>query len=223
MSGDVTPYTNLLTSEHNQKPNFVASVTASVQPFADALAVLSTFPTLFDIDTAVGSQLDIVGEWIGASRELAIPLTGVYFAWDTAGLGWDEGYWQGPFDPSTGLVSLNDTDYRTLLLAKIANNLWDGTVPNAYQFLAPVFPDNLIIIQDNGDMSMYIGVLGPSLDAVKTSLLENGYLDLKPAGVRIAGYLTQSVPNAPLFGFDVENSTISGWDVGGWATITGGS
>ena len=70
---------------------------------------------------------------------------------------------------------------------------------------------------------MYIGVLGPALDAVTTSLLENGYLNVQPAGVRIDGYITQSVPGAPLFGFDVENSTMSGWDVGAWATITGGS
>lgn len=222
MSGNVQPYLDLITSEHASKPNFIASVTVSIQPFADALALLNTFPTLWDIDTAVGAQLDTVGQWIGQSRYLEIPLVGVYFAWDTAGLGWDQGYWQGPFDPSSGVVALNDTDYRTLLLAKIANNVWDGTIPSAYEFLAPVFPNNLLIIQDKHDMGMYIGILGPALDAVTTSLLENGYLDVKPAGVRIDGYVTQSVAGKPLFGFDAENSTISGWDVGAWATITGG-
>ena len=223
MSGDVTPYTNLLTSEHNQKPNFVASVTASVQPFADALAVLSTFPKLFDIDTAVGSQLDVVGQWIGASRELAIPLTGVYFAFDTAGVGFDQGTWLGPFDSTTSLTSLPDDSYRTFLRAKIANNQWDGTIPSAYEFLDPVFPGDQVVIQDYQDMTMLVGVIGSaSLNAVTTALLENGYLDVKPMGVRINGYVTPSVPGSPLFGFDVENSTISGFDVGGWALITGG-
>ena len=222
MSGDVTPYTNLLTSEHNQKPNFVASVTASVQPFADALAVLSTFPTLFDIDTAVGSQLDVVGEWIGASRELAIPLTGVYFAFDTAGVGFDQGTWLGPYDSTTALTSLPDDAFRTLLRAKIANNQWSGTVPDAYALLDNLFAGNTVLIQDNGDMTMLLGIAGATLPAVQQALLENGYLDIKPVGVRISGYISPSVPG-PLFGFDVENSTISGFDVGGWALITGGA
>ena len=221
MSGSVTPYINLLTSEHNQKPNFVASVTASVQPFADALAVLSTFPALFDIDTAVGSQLDVVGEWIGASRELAIPLTGVYFSFDTAGLGFDQGAWLGPYNNSSYLLSLPDDTYRILLYAKIANNQWGGTVPSAYAALAPAFPGNQVIIQDNGDMTMLLGVTGAALNAVTTALLQNGYLDIKPVGVRITNYVTQNV-SAPFFGLDAETSGVSGFDVGGWATLTGG-
>lgn len=223
MTGSVIPYLALIAPEHAQKPNFLASVTAAIQPFADQISVLSTFPTLWDIDNAVGDQLDTIGEWVGQSRNLAVPLTGVYFSFGVAGLGFGQGTWQGEFDPTSGLVSLPDDAYRTLLKAKIGNNHWDGSIEAAYAFLDPLFPGDSTIIQDNQDMSMLLGIIGPNaLTAVETALLENGYLDVKPAGVRINGYVSPSVPNAPFFGFGVENSTISGFGVGGWAIITGG-
>lgn len=222
MSADITSYTDLIPSEHNSKPNFMAVLAAIVQPVADISAVIESLPTVFDIDYAVGKQLDDVGLWIGQSRNLKVPLTGVYFALDDAIVGLDQGYLQGPYDPTSGLVSLNDDSYRQLLRAKIAANQWDGTIPSAYAFLAPVFPNNTIIIQDNGDMSMYVGTIGPALDAVTTSLLENGYLSVKPAGVSISGFVTSSVSGDPIFGLDADTTSIGGLDHGAMATITGG-
>lgn len=224
MAGDITPYTSLITSEHAERPKFMAVIAALLQPLADIKATIESIPSLFDLDVAVGVQLDTVGEWIGQSRYLSVPLTDVYFSLDTTGLGFDEGTWLGPFDPVTGLVALPDDAYRTLLRAKIANNQWDGTIPGAYRFLAAVFPGNTVFIQDNQDMSMYVGVVGPvPLDAVAYALLTGGYLDVKPSGVRIAGYVSPSVPATPIFGFDVDNSIISGFDIGSFANITGES
>jgi hypothetical protein len=39
---------------------------------------------------------------------------------------------------------------------------------------------------------------------------------LKPEAVHINGYYVTSNPGGPLFGFDVENNLISGFDVGAW-------
>ena len=216
-------YTSLITSEHNDKPNFMAVIAALCQPFVDGQAVLNAMPQDYDIDTAVAAQLDTVGLWVGQSRNITTPLTGVYFALDTAGVGLDQGTWFGPFDSTTGLTSLPDDSYRVLLKAKIANNQWAGNVPDAYVFLDQVFPGDQAFIQDNGDMTMLLGVVGSTpLNAVTYALLTNGYLDVKPVGVRINYYVTPSVVGAPIFGFDVENTTISGLDVGGWATLAGG-
>jgi hypothetical protein len=225
MSGDITPYTSLVTSEHSDKPHFIAAISALVQPFADQAAVLQSMPGLYDIDVAAGTQLDAVGEWVGVSRNLQVPLTGVYFALDTSGVGLDQGIWQGPFDPSTELDVLPDSIYRQVLYARIANNQWDGTVPTAYKFMQPVFPaGSQFFIQDNGDMSMYVGVLGATpLPPIYQALLTGGDFNIKPAGVRINGYVTPSVPGDPVFGFDADGSVIGGLDHGCWPTITGGS
>ena len=224
MTGDVTPYTDKITSEHSSRPNFMATVATCCQPLADMIGVVTGMPTLYDLDYAVGSQLDATGQWIGQSRQLDEPLTGVYFSLDAPTLGLDQGSLMGPFDPTNGLVSLPDAAYRTLLYAKVAANHWDGTVPGAYNVLAQVFPGDTVFIQDNGDMSMLVGLVGPvSLDATTYALLTGGYLAVKPVGVSINGYATSSVLGAPIFGLGADNSTIGGLDHGALATITGGN
>lgn len=218
----VGDYLKLITSEHSDKPNYIATVTALLQPFTDSQNVLAAMPEGYDVDVAVGVQLDAVGLWVGVSRFLTVPLADVWFSFDTLGLGFDEGSWFGPGSKTTGITRLDDEPYRTLIYARIANNQWTGNVPDAYLFLDKVFPDNIPIIQDNQDMSMDYGFAGPPItDPVKLALLYGGYLDVKPAGVRIRNYISPSVAG-PLFGFDIENSTVSGFDVGGWATLTPG-
>lgn len=224
MSGDVTPYLGLVTSEHQGKPNFTATVTTSVQPFADSQDVLASMPALYDLDLAVGAQLDTVGLWIGRTRFLSVPLTNVYFSFDTTGLGFDQGTLFGPFDPTTGLVALPGANYRILLRAVAAANQWDGTIPGAYTIWNTLFAGTGfgILIFDNEDMTMDLALTGPLPDAVTLALFAGGYLSLKPGGVRINNFITPTVPDAPYFGFDLENSGISGFDVGAFGALTPG-
>ena len=225
-SGAWTPpnYTSLITSEHADKPNFMAMIALTTQPFIDQQVALQSMPALFDLDEAVGQQLDMTGQWIGQSRELEVPLTDVYFSFDTVGLGFDEGVWLGPFDPTTELDVLPDDIYRTLLYAKVGNNKWDSTIPDAYSFMAGLFPGSTFFIIDNQDMTMYLGLINSgTISAAAYALFTGNYLDVVPMGVGLLGYIEPSVAGAPVFGFDAENSTISGFDVGAWATITQGS
>lgn len=217
MSADISQYTGLITSEHADKSNFVATVAASVQPLADILATLNGMPTAFDIDNAVDAQLDIVGQWVGITRYVKTPLTGLYFSFDALFVGWDQGLWLGPGDPTAGLTAMPDDIYRLMLKAKIAANQWDGTIPGAYAAWDQLFAAYgfEILIQDNGDMTMILAITGAFNNPAFQDLFSGGYFDLRPAGVLIEGYLYPSA-NAPFFGFDVENSAISGFDVGAW-------
>jgi hypothetical protein len=222
MSGDITPYLALVPSANQAQPNFMATIAATLQPMADGIALYKTMQTLFDVDTAVGDALDAIGAWVGITRNIAVPITNVYFSLDIAGLGLDQGVLMGPYDPSSGLVQLPDAQYRTLIRAKIAANHWDGTNAGAEQVLAPVFPNGTLFIQDNGDMTMFIGYVGQTLDPLTHAIFTGGYLSVKPASVYIRGYATTSVPNAPIFGLDANNRTIGGLDYGALATIVGG-
>ena len=212
-------YLNLITSEHRGKEKFEATVVAGVSPFSKLQAVMLGLPADFDIDSAVGVQLDAVGAWIGRSRRIDTPLVGVYFTWDDlASDGWDSGIWKGPFDPDSGLVDLPDDSYRVLLKAKIAANSWDGTIPGAYAIWATVFTNSQLVIQDNQDMSMVVGVAGQPLSIVDQALLTNGYIPLKPEGVRIQYYAIAPAAGA-LFAWDTDESTaLASWDTGQWAT-----
>lgn len=210
-------YTAKITSEHNQKPNYMGVVFNNTEPFASLQDFLNTYVGVFDIDLAAGVQLDQVGEWIGRSRYVDIPLTGVYFTWDdTVDVGWDSGVWKGPFDPDSGLIALPDDSYRTLLKAKVAANSWDGSIPGAYAIWNAAFSgQSYIVIQDNQDMSMTVGIAGQPLDIVTRASLTNGYLPLKPEGVRINFYSITPV-SGPLFAWDAESAALAGWDVGNW-------
>ena len=214
----VASYLELVTHQHQCKPRFEATLTAIVEPLCRLQEVLRSMPAAFDVDEATGVQLDAVGVYVGASRRLEVPLTDVYFSWDASPtLGWDAGVWMGPFDPESGLVNLPDDAYRTLLRARVAANSWDGTVPGAIAIWSSVFPSSEIVIQDNQDMTMLVGIAGQPLSTVEQALLSSGVIQLKPAGVRIASYSV--VPNAgPLFSWDATPSAaLSGWDVGQWA------
>lgn len=215
----MSTYTDLVTSEHADKPKFMAALEAITGPIAGALALLEGLPAGFDLDTATGAQLDVVGEWVGIGRNIQTPLEGVYFAFDTEGVGWDEGYWKREFDPTQGLTSLLDEPYRLLLRATIALNRWDGSIAEAKAAIAPIFPGAAIYIQDNQDMSMTVAVGGPKLDVISAALLTGGYLALKPAGVRI-DFVFTSAPPAPIFGFDLGAPYVGGWDVGAWGQDT---
>lgn len=211
-------YLNLITSEHRGKEKFEATVVASVSPFSKLQFVMQKLPADFDIDQAVGLQLDAVGAWIGRSRRIDTPLVGVYFTWDDLeSNGWDSGIWKGAFDPDSGLVDLPDDAYRLLLKAKIASNKWDGTIPSAYKIWSDVFTDSYLIIQDNQDMSMMVGIAGNPLSIVDQAMLINGYIPLKPEGVRIQ-YYAIAPASGSLFSFDTEESlALAGWDSGQWA------
>lgn len=232
MSADISEYTSLVTSEHNTQPNFMATLAALVQPSADLQVVLNSIPSLYDLNTAVGAQLDVVGQWVGQSRNLTEPLVGVYFILDNSSLGFDQGAWLGPFDPTTGLVALPDDSYRILLYATIAANSWDGTVPSAYTIWSTLFASfgYEILLQDNQDMSMGIVLIGPTPDAVTLALFSGGYLNLRPAGVLVEYYGVPSVVGIPVFGFDAALSafvvTADGTQViteAGEAVVIGGT
>ncbi|KVS08136.1 DUF2612 domain-containing protein [Burkholderia multivorans] len=216
---DLTEYTALITSEHRDKPRFMAVVGALVQPLVDQMNVLQSMPGKFDLDNAVGVQLDDVGLWVGVSRKIRTPLTGIYFSFDIDGLGFDQGTWKVPFDPDTGLTVLDDDTYRLVIRAKIGANRWDGTLESSAAILNSIFgADTHVFIEDHQDMSMTIGIAGKVPSAVFLALLAGGYIPLKPEGVRVAYTIVTSVDGAPLFGFDMNSDLVAGFDTGVWGT-----
>ena len=216
MTGNITPYTDNITSEHWDKPNFMAMVGATVQPFADLKTVLDLIPLLYNLDTAVGQQLDVVGEWVGVSRNLSAPLTGVYFAFDTSGVGFDAGVWQGPYDPSTGIIQLPDEFYRLVIRARILNNSWDGSKDAIYTLTSVIFGSAgfTYYVEDHGDLTIGIGLLGPTTPPpILVALLNSGALDVKGVTIQISSRVAQQ---GPVFSFDLNSLLFQGFDTGVW-------
>jgi len=106
-----------------------------------------------------------------------------------------------------------------VLKAKIAANNWDGSIPQAYDIWVSAFgAESILLIQDNQDMSMVVAIAGQRLDTIEQALLVNGYIPLKPEGVKVNYYAV--VPSdGTLMAWDVTpNAALAGWDSGQWAT-----
>lgn len=210
-----------ITSEHSDKPHYVQMVESTCRPSAELINLYESIPGLYDVDVAVGPQLDTVGRWVGISRNLDIPLTGVYFALDTTGVGFDQGVWMGPYDPVTGLTSLPDDYYRLLIKVKILNNHWNGTKSDAYILANEIFGSlgYIFFIEDLCNLTINFGLIGSGPPSgMAQALLTSGKFNIKPATIQIANYFYQSVPG-PIFAFDINNTQFAGLDVGGWATV----
>lgn len=212
---DVSTYTGLITSEYAQQPKFMAMVAGVCEVYVQIQNVLAKMIPAFDVDIAVGSQLDSIGIWVGISRNVSIPISGVYFTWDsTFDLGWDYGTWQPSNAPAT-VTSLPDDAYRTLIKAKIAANNWDGTTDGAYAIWDAVFTNFTILIQDNYNMSYDLAIVGGIVDSLTLALITGGYIPLRPEGVLVANYYVSTDTN-PSFAWDVESTLLQGWDEGSW-------
>ena len=208
-------YLDLITSEYAQQPVFTATLSANLQAPIQVQNLLSSMIPLFDVDIAVGNQLDIIGLWVGVTRNVSIPIPDIYFTWDgDFTVGWEYGIWQPNLSP-TSITSLPDDAYRTLIRAKIAANNWDGTTDGAYKIWDNIFPVFTILIQDHEDMSYDLALVGGIVDSLTLALLTGGYLPLKPEGVRINEYFVP-VDSNKAFGWDVESPFIGGWDEGSW-------
>ncbi|CAB3952667.1 DUF2612 domain-containing protein [Achromobacter piechaudii] len=152
---DVEKYLDLITAFHRGKPKFSAMVEAVSQCFVGAQDSFGQMAPAYDLDDAVGVQLDAVGEWVGISRNVRTPLEGVYFSFDVAGLGFEQGVWQGPFDPDTGVTSLDDETYRVLIRAKIGANHWDGTLESSAAILNSIFSAGTSPIPVNANAELF--------------------------------------------------------------------
>jgi len=218
MSASLSKYLALIPPQNAGQPNFVAACTALLQGFADGTALMTaTLPTIFDLDTAYQQQLDYTGQWIGVSRVLTTPLAGIYFSFDTPGLGFDQGAWLGPYDNPYSTTVLPDAAYRLLLKAAVGRNHWNGTIPGAYaiinSYLTPL--GYSISIIDGQDMTMAYILFATTVDAITAGLYTGGFFDLRPAGVGVTGHY-YATPGQPIFGFDIETTVVAGFDVGYW-------
>jgi hypothetical protein len=206
-------YLDLITSEHADKPLYLATITTLVNGFVDQINLDSGLILLFDVDTAQGEQLDVLGVWIGFSRQVST-LLDAYFSFDDAALGFDLGTWKGPYDSPYGFSLLDDATYRIMLKAKIGANIWDGTRETMQIILDAIFVGTGLspAIIDNQDMSIDVILFGPLISVVLATLLTDGYVPLKPAGVRI----NYALSTGPIFGFDSSTSFVAGFDTGTW-------
>ncbi|MBI6548573.1 DUF2612 domain-containing protein [Xenorhabdus lircayensis] len=210
-------YLKLITPQHRTASKFVDHIDLITRSLSEIAHAALQLNDAFSLDYAVGVQLDAVGEWIGLSRYVKTPIVGVYFALDIEGVGLDQGSWKRRFDGDHGFTELDDETYRTLLRVKIEANHWDGSSEMLERIYQRILPDSKtsIFFVDNQNMSMDVFLTGGVIPEVIKSVIRQGYLNIKPQSVRVNSYINSGTGG--LFGFDINNEYVAGFDTGGWA------
>ena len=179
--------TELIASEHADKPRFRALVASVGGVFVDAEGAYTRIRDGFDLDVATGAQLDDIGLWLGLSRRVKAPITDMFFTWGDAlnpnKTGWAAGVWRGRYGNPDSIQALPDDMYRRILKAKAVANQGSGTVEGIKRIWA-AYSNVSIEITDNLDMTMSARVLG-SLSSLEQLMLSDEYIQIRPAGVKL--------------------------------------
>ena len=210
-------YTDFIAGAHVDKPDFQRWVFTLTEPLRVARERLANLQHDFDVDTAVGVQLDAVGARVGVSRNIPTRLTGVYFALDDIdGVGLDFGVWKGPYDPDDGLTRLDDDTYRAVIKSKILSNSWNGQNGTLPEFLSKVLSyfgmdAKVLDMQDFQTMRVAIHLTKSTTPPIVWELITRRIIAITAAGVTI-----QLVDNTPWFGLDYDTASVKGLDEGSW-------
>lgn len=179
-------YVALITSEHRDKPKYMAMIRALLAHSEEIFAAGVYFDEQFDLDLATGKQEDMLGNTAGVSRTL-------------------------DFQPDKGLSPVLDNyAYRNLLRAKIAKNFWKGGIDELHERWKTLFGKG-ILVQDNLDMTIDVVVIG-DFDQITKDMIKRGYIIPKPQSV---GVHFSFADNA-VFGYDLETDQIKGYDEADW-------
>jgi hypothetical protein len=185
------------------------------------------------LDTAVGAQLDIIGDIVGQPRELIDTALIEYFAFDgypdaqsygDLNDGSVGGFYYSFGDPLAGNTLLNDDQYRLFIKAKIIKNNTQATPDQFLDFVSFVFGATVNNVVAEGNASFTL-MVGKELNSFEKALLTytstyNGYASPfvpKPIGVRVnfgqfdfENYFGfQGTPNAKGYG-DLSDPSVGG-------------
>lgn len=215
----IQDYINRITPQHRNKPKFIAWLTAALNMIQDAQNLLAQISDAYDIDVAVGNQLDAVGQWLGTSRNLPYQ-PGVsntdnpVFAWEETSDGyggWGVGYWL-----MSGLSPvLNDDYYRMILKATIIRNRWDGTANSLLSLLQLLFKNSglIFLVQDGQNMAFTVIAYGVT-DPIVNDFLLHDVMIPRPEGVQ----RNIIVSSSKIFAWGSESDIYAGWGEGNWVS-----
>jgi hypothetical protein len=224
ISGVVNYYVNLLITQYHDQPKAKAQISLFVNELL-ANGIDFAVRDAFNVESAIGVQLDVVGKYVGLTRFYnGQALTGYFdftnyneFPLDPTKTGFTnyaatnpaKGQTLNYLDYLSNNTALNDNDFRTLIYLRIVQNNINhsrGAIDAAlYEFFG-----NTLYGDSAGNMAMAYFYSGNILPALIIAAFQKGLLP-KPLGVRLNYIIKHTYP---LFGFAT-------YAAGAQPTITG--
>jgi hypothetical protein len=192
-------YQSLLARQYVGLPKASATIRNYVSQ-ANGDNLLSSMIASFDISTAIGAQLDIIGKYIGVSRVILGPSEAPYFGFidSTVATGDPSQNPNGFMDSETPdsfdyaeffsylneLVSeetLSDGNFRLLIVLRMISNYGNGSLAGILNSLYSVM-GTLIYPVDNKNLTMTYWI-SPSIGLPNSTLIDNLP---RPMGIRVS-------------------------------------
>jgi len=153
--------------------------------------------TSYNIDSATGAQLDVIGRIVGVDRsyENAIDFVGLQYGEDIAEFGGIDAQFTG--SGQTVQSKVTDSIYRMLIRAKIAKNNSDATIEGILGSMSIIVGNSDMLIVDNEDMTFSIQ-FNFELTSIQLFVLDTYDIVPRPQGVQFLGYT--DVPLLTQFG-----------------------
>lgn len=155
-----------------------------MRQWIDPTARLDDFYNLvWNVDTAVGWGLDVLGRIVGVTRVLQVPATNYFgFEGNTGAVP----FGQGPFylaGAATANYALTDDAFRKLILAKAQLNLTNASIPAINAILLNLFSTyGDVHVTDGLDMTMTY-TFPVAISAVDFAIVTQSGVLPKPIGV----------------------------------------
>lgn len=210
----VNYYVNLLIIQYHNQPKAQATIQLMAETLL-ASGVMFDVQNGYDVNTAVGVQLDVIGKYVGVDRNYEAPdLTGFYstiiydqVASPPTQLGMtnyanfvsEAGKVLQYTDLIGGNAKLSDDNFRILIKLAIITNNSNFSHQSIDANLFEIFGDTLRA-SSLGNMVMFYFTTS-ALSAIMLAAFQKGLLP-KPMGVRIGGIIEQT---EDYFGFNSYN------------------
>lgn len=190
-----------LITQYREATNFKARVDALIDESDNIEAALCQLLEERWIDTAIGVQLDILGDIVGQPRTVEEIEANVYFGFQSAigaetfgtladsGVG---GVFRTLADPEYIAKTMDDDEYRVFIKAKVKKNITTTSINNTIEIILSALPTPTGIILTEGEASFHLEFTALLTDSEKL-ILSNTNFTPKPAGVSV----TFSDPDGP--------------------------
>jgi len=168
-------------SQYANSP-IITQLVSNMAQYVDQTQNLDAFfDNVWNIDTAVGSALDLWGRIVGVGRVLQLPSNTSYLGFEEAS-SWQT-FGQAPFYSGEAVSSnylLSDAAFRTLILAKALFNVSDGSIPATNQMLLNLFGQGYVTDSLNLTMTY---TFPTALTPVQYAIVLNSGVLPRPPGV----------------------------------------
>lgn len=211
-------YRKLLIVQYADKPNAVAHINNIIGSLENVYDLANLFEDAFDVDKAVGKQLDIIGKIVGISRKVPFSVPKNYFGFsDNTSTAYPMGDkflsvvaypFKNKFEIPYTTGELNDNDYRWFIKAKIVKNYVKAKMIDvddrlSLQDAIDNLFENKAYVVDNQDMTMTI-YINNNFNFDMIQYIKQLDLIPRPQGVEYETVI--SYVEGSTFGFGVNNS-----------------